>query len=914
MAIKYEQDILLRHEDESYNTPAITFGGGDSKIYASPDDILQYKATAGARHEIFIDDTEIVFFERNTISDTAFLRIFSGTTEAKIAVSGGTDTNLELIPKGDGTVRVPDGYESRVSHDADLVNKAYVDNNFGSGDVSFPYIVDDSTENTSIEIAEFRRTTSGTPGNGIGGYINISVETTDGVKDLYIEHIWPDQSVDYSMVRMRGVGSTGVTDLMTILGYGYLTGYGQYSTSIGHDSSAPNQYGTVLGANADSVGTGGIAIGANAGSGASATGDHMIMIGYAVNTQDTDGGDGGIAIGKHTSVTAEGAIIMGHHGGGMRQVNALSDSFKLMWDGATGFHAGLTLGTQVTVNSDPDTNLVDAVNGVIAYDTTDHEFRAYINGSWQSLNTGSGVSIGSDNQIPTVNLAGDDFEYTSNFRWDGANHDLIVDGGASDGGALELKNNSSTSLRLYAESDVNSRIIGRTRMLIYPSESEGGYMGLGTTSESDAFLTVKPVDVTSPPLNIVRVRNSDDTLYFDFRENEGLFLRELQSYNGTANVLSLTSDTTATPGSGLGVSMSFYLENDAGESMKTALILNKYIDATNESEDASLVFRITRNGSMTDYLTLGGSSGYIYAHNSLSPTSDSVYALGTAMNKWSHIYTDHISLGAGTNVSDIQTTIEDDDDAIPTCGAVVDYVAANLSGVSIGSDNQIPVVNSAGDDFEYSSGLHYDSDGLYVSGEIEASEKIIINGNYGFELTSPTGRRSYLYSDGVNLHQYVDVTNYYEINMTDNAGSALQVYTNGDVRFPAYSGSESRYAVLDSDGELVAGEVYQRSVSTNNSPSSTITAVTSAPQGASYLINVFAYEYADQSSGAYISSIVSVKLNETLGNTTLSIVENTISSSVLTISGANETSSSVDIIVENVDTSFDYKIVAIRLS
>ena len=43
-----------------------------------------------------------------------------------------------------------------------------------------------------------------------------------------------------------------------------------------------------------------------------------------------------------------------------------------------------------------------------------------------SVGGGGGVTIGTDNQIPYVNLAGDDFEYSANFTYNG--NDLIVDG------------------------------------------------------------------------------------------------------------------------------------------------------------------------------------------------------------------------------------------------------------------------------------------------------------------------------------------------------------------------------------------------------------------------------------------------------------------------------------------------------
>jgi hypothetical protein len=53
----------------------------------------------------------------------------------------------------------------------------------------------------------------------------------------------------------------------------------------------------------------------------------------------------------------------------------------------------ITGGSLMLQDADPDLNLT-GVNGAIAYDTTDHEFRAYINGNWTALSEGGGGSPG----------------------------------------------------------------------------------------------------------------------------------------------------------------------------------------------------------------------------------------------------------------------------------------------------------------------------------------------------------------------------------------------------------------------------------------------------------------------------------------------------------------------------------------
>jgi len=323
----------------------------------------------------------------------------------------------------------------------------------GGGGVSFPYIVDAASTNTSIEIAEFRRTSSGTPAAGIGGYLTLSVENDNNViTPLYIEHILTDVSdgAEDSMFRVRGQSNSSLEDYMFIVGQAAVTGYGIYAIGIGQTVKATGTGTISIGSHADATNTNNISIGSTAGSTSGTVGTNNISIGASSNSGTSDIGTstvaigniartigdfavsigggagnttgtsntyaisigfaanngtvnigqysigvgrgtvssatGSIAIGRSTDASAQGAIIMGYHTAA--QTNTLSDSFKLMWDGTTAFHVGTLLGTQVTVNADPDTNLTAAANGVIAYDSTKHEFRAYVNSGWVALGGG----------------------------------------------------------------------------------------------------------------------------------------------------------------------------------------------------------------------------------------------------------------------------------------------------------------------------------------------------------------------------------------------------------------------------------------------------------------------------------------------------------------------------------------------
>ena len=172
------------------------------------------------------------------------------------------------------------------------------------------------------------------------------------------------------------------------------------SISIGDGAEAEATVSIAIGDDAgDTSGTtnnASISLGSNSNSGTDNIGQNSIAIGSSTISSEK----GTVAIGNMSKASAQGAIMMGYHTA--EQDNTLSDSFELSWDGTTGFKVGNTYGTGITVNADPDTNLTNAVDGVIAYDSTDDEFRAKVNGSWTTLG-GSGdvtkVGTPANNQL-----------------------------------------------------------------------------------------------------------------------------------------------------------------------------------------------------------------------------------------------------------------------------------------------------------------------------------------------------------------------------------------------------------------------------------------------------------------------------------------------------------------------------------
>jgi len=206
-------------------------------------------------------------------------------------------------------------------------------------------------------------------------------------------------------------------------------GAGVTSTAIGVDASATGGRGIALGRNVSVLSPNAVGLGSNIvvslapsgiGVGLSSIISAPAGIGMGWLTTVTENGEGGISIGKNSTSDAIGAIVMGYDPSST-QTNSLANSFELAWDGTTQFKVGETYGTGITTNSDPDTNLTDAVDGVIAYDETDHEFRARVSGSWETLGEGDVTAaapfdidesfVVSDGTDKGVKSLGDDLTY-----------------------------------------------------------------------------------------------------------------------------------------------------------------------------------------------------------------------------------------------------------------------------------------------------------------------------------------------------------------------------------------------------------------------------------------------------------------------------------------------------------------------
>lgn len=313
---------------------------------------------------------------------------------------------------------------ANASNDRWLVDKGYVDsnrptagsgltNNSGAFDLGGTLAANttltrtDATTNTLFRIVEFDRTTSVPPAtSGIGGYIGIGVQSNAGnIAEAQFAHVLADVSdgQEYSSIQLRGLVYGTVQSLFSINTSaavidnvaGHAVRIGANSIATGGESIAIGQSAYSTGTRAVSIGGNGIADAINAikiGYAGSAGGANDIVFG--ANTTSTGTGTNKLIIGEKLQASGMGASIIGYYDAtGIRQ-NSLSDSLEVVFDGVRAFKTGVTLGTQVTVSTDPDTLLTSTENGAVAYDSTDHQFRVYVNSGWDRLALASEVSGG----------------------------------------------------------------------------------------------------------------------------------------------------------------------------------------------------------------------------------------------------------------------------------------------------------------------------------------------------------------------------------------------------------------------------------------------------------------------------------------------------------------------------------------
>lgn len=193
----------------------------------------------------------------------------------------------------------------------------------GGGD-PFPYIVDDATTSTSIEIAEFRRTSSSTPAAGIGGYLTLGVEGADSsITNLRIHHILSaaGTGAEDSVFLMTGGYLGSVDNDMLFINNGGTSygGRGGYTVALGYSADVPSNYDISIGWDAGHANTAqnSINIGYRSGntSGTIHTSGSTISIGFNCNQGTHNLGYSSIAIGGSARTVEDNMVSIGTNSG-----------------------------------------------------------------------------------------------------------------------------------------------------------------------------------------------------------------------------------------------------------------------------------------------------------------------------------------------------------------------------------------------------------------------------------------------------------------------------------------------------------------------------------------------------------------------------------------------------------------------
>ncbi|MCA9404599.1 MAG: hypothetical protein KC897_12495, partial [Candidatus Omnitrophica bacterium] len=195
---------------------------------------------------------------------------------------------------------------------------------------------------------------------------------------------------------------------------------------------------------------------------------------------------------------------------------------------------------RVTRVANPAVNITQPRNGMIAYDSTDNELQAYVNGSWVMLAEGGMIDISDDTNITAgtgISIIGDTI----------AVQDIYV---------LTAGDSMTGSLQFVGVAQDITTGTGEDLALM-PSS---GRVGIGTTappagvildlSASDAALRV--TRLTDPSTNIASPRNG--MIAYDSTEDE------LQAYVGgtwvmlaEGGMIDISDDTNITAGTGISI-------------------------------------------------------------------------------------------------------------------------------------------------------------------------------------------------------------------------------------------------------------------------------------------------------------------------------------------------------------------------
>ena len=389
--------------------------------------------------------------------------------------------------------------------------------------------------------------------------------------------------------------------------------------------------------------------------------------------------------------------------------------------GTTFFRAGEILGTQVTTNADPDVNLTDAANGVIAYDLTDHEFRGYVNGAWSTLGGGAG-SVGTVNQIQLTDGAGgftaSSFETSGTTMSAPSTMNFNIVGGL--GPAITFEDdiapltsgavNNGTGANPWANTQTNALTLGGTSTAgasrTITTAGLAADVGLNLSAKGSGGIDLSSgsgiVTIDDLSFNDNSINNASGVLTLENLEINGNTLQpvtgslQLSSNEGGLLLLNSTvGEIDINSGSG---------EVDFND--------DNLINVTEISSSNSGVTAATFEGLIMDGINAGQvnvrNAGIGFYNNSTFPanTVPTIRLQDVTGTADAYFFT--------SNTGELYVTTDVTDVGVTGGAGTGRHVA--VAGSS-GTDNQIPFMNSTAKELEYSSNLTFDGTILNVTGQ-----------------------------------------------------------------------------------------------------------------------------------------------------------------------------------------------------
>ena len=159
------------------------------------------------------------------------------------------------------------------------------------------------------------------------------------------------------------------------------------------------------------------------------------------------------------------------------------------------------------------------------------------------LVSGSGdVSWGTaNNNYIVFGSASGEIQSDSAFWLDVSSHVLHIDGGASDGGEIQLEYNNVTTLQFRATSATASQITFHSSLLLR-SFQDNAYIAIGDTGDSNTWVTLSDPSTTTKT-SILRVRSADLLVEWDFRDDGSFYITGLGDDDTEDHVLAIDDST-----------------------------------------------------------------------------------------------------------------------------------------------------------------------------------------------------------------------------------------------------------------------------------------------------------------------------------------------------------------------------------